>query len=173
MGKGQKGRKSASKHRGDGGFIQVTREVLHSAAYKDLSNAARVALLLIQDDYRPDKKPTYLDVAGQTHEDLICTFEKASDYMRKETFSRAVLELVEHGFIEVWQFGNPVKRINFYRCVEKWKLFGTPSFIPQKVDIQGEGKKTKRVYNSSTVFSTGKGDSQYAFPYRDSKKKGT
>ena len=84
--------------------------MIKSPAYKQLSNSARVAHLLLSSQIRqPDQREVKLP------------YKDAQQYMKSNTFSRAIKQLQELGFIEKTQYGGIYRRTNVYRFSEKWK----------------------------------------------------
>ncbi len=91
-------------------FVAVIKYMLRSPAYKKLRNPARVAhLLLSAQRYQ----------AGQR--EVKFPYSEAQQYMDRHTFSRAIRQLVELGFIEKTQYGGLYRRTNIYRFIEDWR----------------------------------------------------
>ena len=67
--------------------------------------------------------------------DLIFTYAEAESFgISEASFRRALIELVEKGFLEVQYQGGSLgngKDWSTYRLIDDWKLYGTPSFRPR------------------------------------------
>jgi hypothetical protein len=90
-------------------FIHVTKRMFDSESYKQLTNASRVALLLLR-----------RQVNGKGQGEIVCPYSAALAYMNKNTFSRAIKQLIKLGFIEKQQMGGMFRRTNTYRFSDKW-----------------------------------------------------
>ena len=84
--------------------------MIDSPAYKRLTNASRTAYLLLR---RQVKKPGDREV--------IFPYKDAELYMNRHTFSGAIKQLQELGFIEKSGHGGLYRQPNVYRFVEKWR----------------------------------------------------
>jgi len=94
------------------GFAMITNEVIKSAAFKKLTNTARTAYTLLRAQVK--KK-------GQS--DVIYPYSDALDYMERRSFSKAIKQLIEIGFIEKKQAGGLFRRTNIYIFSDKWRGF--------------------------------------------------
>jgi hypothetical protein len=103
------GKKKKSKPIGEN-FVPVVKFMINSPAFKRLTNASRVAYLLLKAQCN---KP------GQR--DVIFPYSHAAEYMNRHTFSRSINQLVEFGFIEKSDFGGLFRRTNVYRLIEEWR----------------------------------------------------
>lgn len=86
--------------------------MVNSPAFKKLTNAARVAYLLLKCQCKE---------AGQR--EVIFPYGHAEPYMTRHTYSKAIRQLVEFGFIEKSDRGGLFRRTNVYRLIEKWRAF--------------------------------------------------
>lgn len=94
-------------------FVPVIKHMIKSRAFKKLSNASRVAYLLLK---------AQCNESGQR--EVIFPYSHAEDYMNRHTFGRSIKQLVEMGFIEKSDFGGLYRRTNVYRLTEGWRDFG-------------------------------------------------
>lgn len=94
-------------------FVPVLKHMIGSPAFKQLTNAARVAYILLKSQCKE---------FGQ--KEVIFPYSHAEAYMDRKTFSRALKQLAELGFIEKTQFGGLYRRTNVYRLIEKWRSIG-------------------------------------------------
>ena len=91
-------------------FVPVLKRMINSPAYKRLSNASRVAYLLLKAQCNEN---------GQR--EIKFPYRDAQLYMKPSTFSRSIKQLEELGFIEKTQYGGLYRRTNVYRLIEKWR----------------------------------------------------
>lgn len=91
-------------------FVPITKYMIQSPAYKKLTNASRVAYLLLQAQCNKRKQ-----------QDVIFPYSHAAEYMNRHTFARSIKQLVELGFIEKSDFGGLYRRTNVYQFVNKWR----------------------------------------------------
>ena len=84
--------------------------MIKSQAYKNLSNPARTAYVLLK---------AQCCKSGQ--DEVIFPYSHAAEYMDRHTFSRAITQLINEGFIEKSQCGGLFRKTNIYRFIEEWK----------------------------------------------------
>jgi hypothetical protein len=94
------------------GFAMITNEVIHSPAYKFLTNTSRTAFTLLRAQVK--KK-------GQSK--VKYPYSQAADYMTSRSFTKAINQLIEVGFIEKKQSGGLYRRTNIYLFSDKWCEF--------------------------------------------------
>jgi len=84
--------------------------MIKSEAYKRLTNASRTAYLLLKAQcYRSDQIEVKLP------------YSQTQEYMRKHTFTRAIRELEDLGFIKISQRGGMFRKTNIYLLIDNWK----------------------------------------------------
>jgi len=93
-------------------FVYIIKEMLWSDAYKKLSNPSRVALLLLR---------AQLKNHGQA--EVKFPYSCAQEYMKTNTFSHAVKELEEMGFIKKTQEGGLFRCTNIYSFTDAWREY--------------------------------------------------
>ena len=91
-------------------FVPVIKQMIRSPAFKKLSNASRVAYLLLKAQCKE---------SGQR--EVIFPYSDAERYMKRKTFARSIKQLTELGFIEKSSFGGLYRRTNVYRFTEGWR----------------------------------------------------
>ena len=91
-------------------FVPVLRHMIESEAFKKLTNASRVAYLLLKSQ-----------IKNGDQKEIIFPYAHAQPYMNRNTFGRAIKQLIEFGFIEKMQYGGLYRRTNVYRLSEKWR----------------------------------------------------
>src|SRR5210317_486024 len=98
-------------------FIQLFHYMVKSDAWQDLSCHARTA---------------YLEIAvkhnGYNNGDLSYTYKEASKIMHRNTYAKALNELVTNGFIDVVRSGAINKQCNIFSLSPRWKRYGTKHF---------------------------------------------
>jgi hypothetical protein len=105
-------KKKPFEHINRPGFAMITNEVICSPAFKQLTNTARTAYTLLRAQVK--KK-------GQS--EVIYPYSHATDYMERRSFSKAIQQLIEVGFIEKKQSGGLYRRTNIYLFSDKWRGF--------------------------------------------------
>ena len=93
-------------------FVYITKEMLGSDAYKKLSNPSRVTLLLLR-----------AQLKNHDQVEVKFPYSHAQEYMKTNTFSRAVKELEEMGFIKKAQEGGLFRRTNIYSFTDAWREY--------------------------------------------------
>ena len=97
-------------------FVALPWEIIDSLAWQNLTNASRVALIHLK---RKVVKPNPGEISLSYHE-----MEKI---MNRHTFSKALKQLEEFGFITKEQHGGLYRKRNFFRLSEGWRQYGQPS----------------------------------------------
>jgi len=93
-------------------FVPITKEMIKSEAFKSLTNAARVAYLLIKAQQRQFDQV-----------DIKFPYSAAVPYMDRHTLSKAVKALEMHGFIEKRFEGGLYRRTNIYTLIDTWHIY--------------------------------------------------
>ena len=91
-------------------FVPVVKHMIVSPAFKKLTNASRVAYLLLK-----------AQVNGKGQKEVKFPYSHATAYMDRKTFTRSVRQLRDLGFIEISDSGGLYRRTNVYRFIEKWR----------------------------------------------------
>lgn len=88
-------------------------EIIRSVAFSRLSNASRVALILILNQRRSvDQKEAKFP------------YQDAIVYMHRSTFAGTIRHLQSAGFIEKSQTGGTYRKTNVYTFIDKWRDLG-------------------------------------------------
>ncbi len=96
-------------------FVYITKEMLKSDAYKELTNASRTAFLLLKAQCcKPDQR------------EVIFPYSHAEEYMQKRTFAGTIKQLTEIGFIQKKQLGGLYRRTNIYSFTDGWRAYKKP-----------------------------------------------
>ena len=112
-------------------FVSIDREMMNSDAWRSLSFTAVTAYINV-----------YYNLKGKTKKkEIICTHSTLKNPMAKSTWRRVTMELIEKGFIDLVKGSSGHHRQpNIYGLSERWRLWGTPRFIPgdkQKINSGG------------------------------------
>lgn len=91
-------------------FVPVLKEMIRSPAYKELTNAARTAHLLLK-----------CQCCKFGQDEVRLPYRHTSEYMDQHTFSKAITQLSDLGFIEKTFEGGLYRRTNVYKFSEKWR----------------------------------------------------
>jgi glycerol-3-phosphate O-acyltransferase len=85
-------------------FVPIFKEVIKSESFKRLTNSSRVAYLLLKSQCkRFDQK------------EVKYPYSCAEEYMDRHTFSTAIRQLIEEGYISKSQEGGLYRRTNLYQ----------------------------------------------------------
>lgn len=96
-------------------FVYLTKSMINSDRFKRLTNASRIAYLLLKSQVKSSS--TYLVKFPYTH---------AVPYMEKGTFSASIKQLIREKFIEKTQAGGLYRKTNIYCiCELREKINGT------------------------------------------------
>ena len=110
-----------SKKRSGPQFFQFFHSMGKSEAYQDLSVYARAVFTEI-----------VLKHNGYNDNNLSYTYKEASKIMHRNTYAKALNELVSHGFIDIVRSGGLNKECNIFALSHRWKKYGTPHFQERK-----------------------------------------
>ena len=88
----------------------IQKEMINSKAFKELTNAARVALLLLK-----------AQCCRADQNEVKCPYVYAELYMHKHTWHSAIDLLIAKGFINKEQEGGLFRKTNVYSFVDRWK----------------------------------------------------
>jgi len=98
-------------------FAAITKEMANSAAYKQLNHSsvrAFIHICLAQKDGSGDN--------------IKFTYKQAAEFMKQETFNKAITQLVEVGFLDLQRSGACFGKKNIYKKSERWRKYDTPEF---------------------------------------------
>jgi hypothetical protein len=118
----------AKKEKSKKKFVQLFHEMMESEAWRGLSCHARVIYTEIRKKYN-----------GANLKDLSFTYSEAAKIMHRDTYSKALKELVDNGLINVVESGGLPKRPNIFSLSERWRYYGTANFF--KADRKVPPKK--------------------------------
>lgn len=91
-------------------FVPILKEMIKSEAFKRLTNASRVAYMLIKSQCcRADQ------------DEVKFPYSDAEPYMDRHTWAKSIKQLAEEGFIEKEQQGGLYRRVNIYKLTDHWK----------------------------------------------------
>ena len=108
-----------------GKHIRIADDMMSSKAWEDLSVYARALYMEFKRKYN-----------GVNEDDISFTYEEGKKIMSKNTFIKALDELIEHGFIYIIRPGGLNKQCTIYGFSNEWQYYGTNAF---KVDKRIKG----------------------------------
>ena len=113
-------------------FILLPKDMHESMGFRDLTFAGvKVLLWFLSDAYVGTRKEGKHKVRFiEANGDLRFTFEKAQARgISRASFSRAILDLIDHGFLSIAHQGSGLHRdANRYHMDARWIKWGTPDF---------------------------------------------
>ena len=130
-----KGATLVSKEKRHRGIYIPERELLFSKAYLTLSGKAPQVYLIFlckRKMVKLDRRKN--DWLIENNGKITFTYREAEELgISRQTFARAIDQLIEHGFIDIAKTGAGLyKAATFYAISERWKKFGTPDFEVQR-----------------------------------------
>ena len=102
-------------------FYMLTAKMMKSAAWEKLDSYAIAAFIHIAIKFK-----------GNNKNNLSFTYSEAKRLMRAHRFKKSIDMLVEFGFIDIVRSGGVWKKCNIYGLSERWRWYGTDSFVPGK-----------------------------------------
>lgn len=111
-------------------FVMVPKDMLRSPAWLSLTNAARVAWLHLAADQN-----------GRNEGQLKLTYTQAAELMDPKTFTHALKELQEKGFIVRTKPGGLMGGCAEYALADAWRTWQPPADTAPSKKVQG-GKST-------------------------------
>jgi hypothetical protein len=90
-------------------FVQVFKDLLQSPAWRELTNASRVAYIHLLADQNGQPKTLRL------------TYSQADELMQRKTFTRALRQLEALGFIERTVAGGLFNQCSEYQLSGRWR----------------------------------------------------
>ncbi len=94
----------------NGAFVPIMKDMISSPAFLNLTNASRVAYLLLK-----------AQCCKFDQKEIKFPYSDAEKYMQKQTFADAIKKLEENGFIEKAQVGGLFRKTNVYSLTDKWR----------------------------------------------------
>lgn len=124
-------------------FVPIFREMLKSPAWESLGNASRVAYIHIK-----------AKVVSPTPGDVSLSYNEMERIMERRTYSWALKELEELGFIEKSQRGGLYRRRNFFRLIEEWREKTVADIYVAKEKLKKAKESLKERKSSSVKNAT-------------------
>lgn len=115
-------------------YLRITNNMMESKAWNQLSCYAMVIYLHIKSKYNHNNA-----------DNISLTYSEAGKLMNKRTFTKAIDELINHGFIELLEQNWTARRPNIYGLSSMWQHYGTSCFkVKQRQKREAPRDKTKR-----------------------------
>lgn len=116
--------------------LRMSQEMFRSEAFISLTHTSKyvLQLLLSRREWHSEKKsrkkrPIFHD-AG-----LKLPYSEAKAYgIGEKQFRRCIIELIEHGFLEIAEQGGQLhghRKCSVYNLINDWKYYGTSQFTPR------------------------------------------
>jgi hypothetical protein len=120
-------------------FVSIDREMMNSVAWQSLSFSAVTAYINI-----------YYNLKGESKKrEIKCPHSNLKNPMAKSTWRRAVIDLIEKGFIDLIEGSSGQHRQpNVYGLSERWRKFGTPQFVPGDIQRLNNGGVLGQLWKS-------------------------
>jgi len=104
-------------------YFRITHSMFVSKPWNHTSIYAHEVYCLMKHKFtRNDSKGT------NNKDDISLTYSEINGVMNSRTFTKAIDELIEHGFIVINSFGRYSRTANIYGFSDMWKLYGTEKF---------------------------------------------
>ncbi|MGO9146120.1 MAG: hypothetical protein ACLQDF_07105 [Desulfomonilia bacterium] len=140
--------------------VRMTRKMLRSAAFIELSNTSKFILMLFlcRRSWQKDGKRQNT-IRIYDNRCLRFTYTEASDvwHINRRTFRDCIIQLIKHGFLQVENPGKGgilqgTRVCSTYRLVDEWQHYGTPAFvvpeIPRSISWNDNLKKVNEARKS-------------------------
>jgi len=114
-------------------FVAILKEMLKSPAWLALGNAARVAYIHIKSK-----------AFSRNLEDLPLSYGEMESIMERRTFSWALKELEEFGFIQKVQRGGLYRRRNLFSLIDDWRKKTTTDIDLGKARLKKAKEEIKK-----------------------------
>jgi hypothetical protein len=115
------GKKKTTDFPEESNFVQLTRKMLKSPAWQDLSPTTKLAYINIKFNHY-----------GDNAKNIKCPFSTLVNTMSPTTWAKATRELQDHGFITVQGSRGLGRKPNIYALSNEWRRWGTENFIKPK-----------------------------------------
>jgi hypothetical protein len=102
-------------------FVMLPKEMIRSKAWQKLKHYSIRAYIEIALKYN-----------GSNKDNLSFTYREASRIMHRNTYGKAITQLVEHGLIDVVRSGGLFNRCNIFGLSKRWRHYGTENFVKGK-----------------------------------------
>lgn len=101
----------------DNHHIRITRSMLSSKAWKQLSVHSKVLYMEMKSKY-----------TGNNEDDICYTYKEAQEIMNDRTFTKCIDQLIDLGFIKLLEQNWTLRKPNIYGFNDQWKYYGTSKF---------------------------------------------
>ena len=98
-------------------FVALDFDLLESKSWRELKPHACLAYVYIKKKFN-----------GKNSDNLSYTYGEASKIMQRNTYSKVINQLVDHGLIDVVRSGGLYNRCNIFALSERWRKYGTEDF---------------------------------------------
>ena len=102
-------------------FVKLNWELIDSKAWKSLNSHSVQIYIEIKRKFN-----------GRNGNNLSFTYSEAEQLMARNTFSKAINDLVAHGIIDVVRSGGLYRQCNIFALSDRWKEYEKKNFDPEK-----------------------------------------
>jgi len=97
-----------------GPYLRIKKDMMESKAWQALNIHSIVVYLYIKAKYNFNNA-----------NDISFTYREAAQLMHKSTFTKAIDQLIECGFIKIEQHRWNTRESTIYALTDQWRLYGT------------------------------------------------
>ena len=116
-------------------FVRLDRALVDSPAFSDLRSSSVVVLVSILRRFN--------GMNGDQADPIICPYSAMKGKMAPATISKALKDLVAHGFIKLVQHGGLYKQPNSYALLTDWRNWKPEKNRRQLQKLKRAGSKTE------------------------------
>lgn len=98
-------------------FVRLFNELIESKAWRELSCYARTIYIEIRYKYN-----------GRNDKNLSYTYREGIKIMARNSFAKALKELVNNGLIDIIRSGGLYRKNNIFGLSDRWKFYGQENF---------------------------------------------
>lgn len=93
-------------------FVPILKDMIQGEAWEAISNPARVAYVHLKSK-----------CFSASNAEITLSFKEMERIMDRHTFSSALNQLEEHGFIIKTQKGGLFRKRNYFKIIDQWRSF--------------------------------------------------
>ena len=124
---------------------RITHNMINSEAWKDLDIYAR-------DLYHNMKSKFNFN----NENNISFTYEEGMKLMSKASFTKAIDNLIEHGFIYIVENGRALRKANIYGFSDNWQKYPNIDIIPRPKRSRGDTEKDSSPKGKKQILARSK-----------------
>ena len=102
-------------------FVMLPKAMIRSKAWQGLKHYSIRAYIEIACKFK-----------GNNEANLSFTYKEASKIMHRNSYAKAIMELVQYGFVDVVRSGGLYNKCNIFALSDRWRHYGTEKFVEGK-----------------------------------------